>query len=99
MSKSYYKEKILKIPSHCNGCCTKGNCPFSNYFMYSLFDDSKDPANDYKKLTLKCPCRDCLIKMVCIHGCEEFEQAEFDYTSDESDKRYVITTNPLVRRV
>lgn len=90
--KKWIKKKNLNIPKDCRGCYTVENCPFSNYYLASLFDSDvasrKNPSEEYAKLAARCPCRLCLIKGICMEGCEEFQDAEFDHTSPESDKQW-----------
>lgn len=45
---------------------------------------------DAKKEALKCPCRECLIKMVCTESCREYKKTIDKFSFLERTSRCVV---------
>lgn len=48
---------------NCDGCLIK--CTHYKAYSYKLIS---------KPVLIKCPCSKCLVKMVCLEGCEDFDK-------------------------
>ena len=56
----------VKIKEGCEGCSAKGGCDI-DYVDEGLHDDEL-----FINSMRNCPCKICLLKMICINICDEY---------------------------
>jgi len=62
----------------CEGCL--GKCVYSNTYGFGTI---------LKEAAVKCPCRICIVKMICSSGCEEynkFRREAYKRIKDKNEK-------------
>jgi hypothetical protein len=77
-----YKEVAAHNPEN-NGC---SGCPL--YVIISETNVKQCKYFAYKKSIINCPCKECLLKVICTQFCGDF------YTIGSNEHNYCAVTKP-----